>query len=165
MSGEKCQTCGPNSVEQHPRQPAVTRCANCKEWLTAPAPEPSEVAETTAGERECLAGPACPRVQHADACRPVCGFAADASGVAVLTETEREALFTRTRELSVSRDTAILETVVGRIVAAHVSAAETKARADERERIARAIEAEDANDAYGNACIAHAALIARGDAR
>lgn len=52
MSGEKCQTCGPNSVEQHPRQPAVTRCANCKEWLTAPAPEPSEVAETTAGERE-----------------------------------------------------------------------------------------------------------------
>lgn len=27
------------------------------------------------GEQECLAGPACPRVQHADACRPVCGFA------------------------------------------------------------------------------------------
>jgi hypothetical protein len=28
-----CPTCGPTAVEQHPRRPAVTRCANCKEWL------------------------------------------------------------------------------------------------------------------------------------
>lgn len=32
MSGE-WMTCGPTTVEQHPRQPAVTRCSNCKEWL------------------------------------------------------------------------------------------------------------------------------------
>lgn len=28
-----CPTCGPTRAEQHPRKPAVTRCANCKEWL------------------------------------------------------------------------------------------------------------------------------------
>lgn len=34
-----------------------------------------ETTEAGVGERACLAGPACPRIQHADACRPACGFA------------------------------------------------------------------------------------------
>lgn len=37
MSEQTCPTCGPTTVEQHPRQP-VTRCANCKEWLTSVPP-------------------------------------------------------------------------------------------------------------------------------
>lgn len=29
----KCPTCGPTTVEYHPRQPGVIRCSNCKEWV------------------------------------------------------------------------------------------------------------------------------------
>jgi hypothetical protein len=32
-ANDLCPTCGPTAVEQHPRRPAVTRCANCKQWL------------------------------------------------------------------------------------------------------------------------------------
>ncbi|WP_107768499.1 hypothetical protein [Nocardioides terrigena] len=30
---DACPTCGPTTVERHPRRPCITRCANCKEWL------------------------------------------------------------------------------------------------------------------------------------
>jgi hypothetical protein len=33
-----CPTCGPTKTEPHPRRSGVTRCANCKEWLTRPIP-------------------------------------------------------------------------------------------------------------------------------
>lgn len=57
----------------------------------------------------------------------------DASAqMATLTEAEREVLFTRTRELSVARDTAILETIVERIVSDRLAA--------ERERIAEKVD-------------------------
>lgn len=62
----------------------------------------------------------------------------DAGDVKALTEAEREALFTRARELNISRDTAILETVVGRILAARLAADRTATA----EQIAQAIEAE-----------------------
>ncbi len=34
MTAEACPLCGPTGTEQHPRRANVTRCANCKEWLT-----------------------------------------------------------------------------------------------------------------------------------
>lgn len=159
----------------------------------APTPEPSEVAETTAGERRlpnvCRACGDCyhpsfgPNTdgEACDWCRD-CGCPSaehpaepDAGEVEALTTALMDAVvvpgpFRIARGQSMVLTSSEARAAATRILAspwlaAHVSAAETKARADERERIARAIEAEDANDAYGNACIAHAALIARGDAR
>lgn len=31
-----CPTCGPTRTEAHPHRAGVTRCANCKEWLSKP---------------------------------------------------------------------------------------------------------------------------------
>lgn len=28
-----CPTCGPTTLEPHPRRSALSRCPNCKEWL------------------------------------------------------------------------------------------------------------------------------------
>lgn len=47
-----CPTCGPTATEQHPRQ-SVTRCANCKEWLSTDASTPASEGLTEA-EREAL---------------------------------------------------------------------------------------------------------------
>ena len=33
-AGTICPTCGPTTTEAHPRRDGVTRCVNCKEWLT-----------------------------------------------------------------------------------------------------------------------------------
>lgn len=80
-----------------------------------------------------------------------------------LTEAEREAIRTSGSWPHVGRD---IFFAVERIVAAREAAAATKARADERERIAQAIEAECDRQGYGTDWpgLDRAARIARGDA-
>ena len=96
-----------------PGHDALTDAVRRWPVLLAPTPEPSEVAETTAGEREVDALVAVVRAY----------------------ESQFDGGLEDTTEEGYAR--AVLASPW---FAAHVSAAETKARADERERIAEAIE-------------------------
>lgn len=46
MTESTCQTCGPTATEQHPRRPEVTRCHNCKEWLSRNHQEEAQMIPT-----------------------------------------------------------------------------------------------------------------------
>lgn len=111
-------------------------------WVTiarTPTPEPSEAAETTAGEREgCHVG-----YPYCDGRRPCacpCHDPAEpGAGEVHLWDDERYRSLVGYLRHSIPAGQAVAD--LDALIAAHVSAAETKARADERERIAQAIEA------------------------
>lgn len=132
---------------------------------TTPTPEPSEVAETTAGERECRYPCGCDQFPD-EHCTCM-----DGHTPAEPDADEREALadliWNNTDEPMWSAMVLAEQFMRSPWLAAHVSAAENKARADERERIAEAIEdhADQSAPRHTRRALTFAASIARGDAR
>lgn len=128
-------------------------------------PEPSEVAETTAGERECRYPCGCDQFPD-EHCTCM-----DGHTPAEPDADEREALadliWNNTDEPMWSAMVLAEQFMRSPWLAAHVSAAENKARADERERIAEAIEdhADQSAPRHTRRALTFAASIARGDAR
>jgi hypothetical protein len=149
MSEQDCPTCGPTTVEQHPRQP-VTRCGNCKEWLTSVPPTQPPAAP----ERECRYPCDCGQFPD-EHCACMDGHAppavAASTGTSEDVETLAMVLVTHRLHSSMNICTGCdwrATAGAGSLADQHAShlasllaAREAAARAEERERIAQAIEA------------------------